>query len=190
MHMSTEPKKVKNLTRKIKIPQGITIENDKGLITIKSTKGTLQRRFSSPIVDIAITSEQMVLTSKQKSSRNKKRIINTMASHIKNMIEGVQYPYVYKLKIISGHFPMTVTLDKNTIVVKNFLGEKVPRKAKILDGVKAEIKGDEIIVTSINKELAGQTAGNIEMSTRITNKDRRIFSDGIFITAKSQRSDS
>lgn len=177
----------KIISRKIEIPNGTEIQNNKGLITIKSNKGTLTRRFSNPALEIKIEQDSLTISSRQNPSKNTKRIINTVVSHIKNMIEGLQNPYTYKLKIVSGHFPMNVTIDKNIIVIKNFLGEKVPRKAKVLDGSKAEIKGDEITVTSINKELAGQTAANIEMATRITNKDRRIFSDGIFITQKALR---
>ena len=47
------------------------------------------------------------------------------------------------------------------------------------------IKGDIIIVEGIDKELAGQTAARIEQSTRITNKDRRVFQDGCYITDKA-----
>ena len=178
----------KVITRKIVIPNNITLEKDKGLIVLSSHKGKLSRRFSSPVIDIEISQDTLIVSSKQKPSKNIKRTINTAVSHIKNMVSGLQNPYTYRLKIVSGHFPMSVTLDKDQVVIKNFLGEKVPRKAKILSGVKAEIKGDEIIISSIDKELAGQSAANIEMATRITNKDRRIFSDGIFITQKAQRS--
>ncbi len=184
--MSTKKSKL-TITRNIEVPDGIKAENKQGLVEISSSNLTIQRRFSSPVVDLSINQGNIQVTSKQKASKNTKRIINTMVAHIRNMISGIQSPYTYKLKIISGHFPMNVTLDKNIVLIKNFLGEKIPRKAKVLDGVKAEIKGDEIIITSINKELAGQTAGNIEMATRITNKDRRIFSDGIFITQKADK---
>ena len=183
--MSTKTKK--NLTKKIQIPQEVSVKMDQNIIVIKSLKGTLQRKISNPIVDVSIQDDKIVVSTKQKSSKNNKRMINTIVSHIKNMLEGVKQEYIYKLKIISGHFPMNVSLEKDTVLVKNFFGEKVPRKAKVLSGVKAEIKGDEIIITSIDKELAGQTAANIEMATRITNKDRRVFSNGIFITQKAHK---
>ena len=80
---------------------------------------------------------------------------------------------------------MNVAIDKNEIVVKNFLGEKIPRRALILPGVKVRLDKDIITLESSDKEKAGQTAANIESSTRITDKDRRVFMDGIWMIEKA-----
>lgn len=79
---------------------------------------------------------------------------------------------------------MTVTLDGSTVSIKNFLGEKVPRKARLSKDIKVQIQGDIIVVTGLDKEKVGQGAATIEQTTRITNKDRRIFQDGCFIILK------
>ena len=60
------------------------------------------------------------------------------------------------------------------------MGEKKPRVAKILDGVSVEIKGDLILVKGIDKEKVGQTVANIELATRVKNRDVRVFQDGIY----------
>ena len=80
---------------------------------------------------------------------------------------------------------MNVALDKNEIIVKNFLGEKIPRRALVLPNVKVKVEKDIITVESHDKEKAGQTASNIESSTRITDKDRRVFMDGIWMIEKA-----
>ena len=49
---------------------------------------------------------------------------------------------------------------------------------------KVEVKGQDIILTGIEREDVGQTMGNIEQACRITKFDRRIFQDGIYFTGE------
>ena len=51
--------------------------------------------------------------------------------------------------------------------------------------VEIKLNGDEIIVKGIDKETVGNIAGRIEQLTRITDRDRRKFQDGIFIIEKA-----
>mgnify|MGYP001231582226 FL=1 len=73
------------------------------------------------------------------------------------------------------------------LTVKNFLGEKNARVADVPVGVSAKVQDKDIILESVDRELAGIAASRIEQLTRVTNKDRRIFQDGIYITGKDQR---
>ena len=79
---------------------------------------------------------------------------------------------------------MGVNIENNVLVTKNFLGEKIPRRAKLYPDVKVEINGDIVKIIGVNKESVGQTAANIESSTKIKKRDRRIFQDGIWIIKK------
>ena len=130
--------------------------------------------------------DTLTITGK-KSTKREKKLIGTFVAHIKNMIQGVQSPFVYKLKICSSHFPMSVSVSNNELVVKNFLGEKNPRISKFNPSVSVKIEGSEIIVESPDKELAGQVAARFEQLTRITNRDKRVFQDGIFIIQKASK---
>ena len=82
---------------------------------------------------------------------------------------------------------MTLKVEKNYLIINNFLGEKTPRHAKILPEVSVDIKGPKVIVSSRNKESAGQTVANIEKATIVRKRDRRVFQDGIFLVERGTR---
>ena len=74
--------------------------------------------------------------------------------------------------------------NKNKFVVKNFIGEKVPRTVSINEGVSVKIEGTEIVVEGFDKEKTGQMAASIEQMTRRPGFDERIFQDGIYLIEK------
>tara|TARA_Y100000310_G_C20449872_1_gene700159 strand:- start:177 stop:722 length:546 start_codon:yes stop_codon:yes gene_type:complete len=173
--------KKSKLTRTLEIPEEVTVELEGNTFKIKGPKGELVRTLSNPLVSYEVSDSITVSCLNMKKS---KRIMNTFISHIQNMIRGVTDGFIYQLKICSGHFPMNVSKEGNKIVIKNFLGEKVPREAKLLEGVEAQIEQDTIEISGSSIELVGQTAANLEQATKIRNRDRRRFQDGIFITSK------
>ncbi|MEK6951587.1 MAG: 50S ribosomal protein L6 [Nanoarchaeota archaeon] len=169
----------KSIDRTAIIPSTVSISLDGDLIKVKGLKGEIERRFAFKNVSLNLSENKIVIKSK-KNSRKFKKIVNSFYSHIKNMILGVQNPYIYKLKVCSGHFPMKVTQDKDNVIISNFLGEKIPRKATILQGVLVKLDSDIITLTGADKEATAQSAANIEIATKITKRDRRVFQDGIF----------
>ncbi len=173
-----------DITEEITIPEGVTAEKKDSEIIIKGPKGELKREFQNRKITTKVEGNKIIIESK-KATLKEKKILYTEKAHIKNMITGVTEGFEYKLKICSGHFPMTVTIKGDELEIKNYIGEKVPRKLKIKPGVEVKINGDEITVTGINKELAGQVSADIEKLSRRVGFDRRIFQDGIYITHKA-----
>lgn len=176
----------KKLYQTIEIPEGVEVNLEDDVLVVKGPEGENRKEIILGKLDFEKKGNEIVIGN-EKSTKNEKKLMNTIAAHIKNLIKGVQEKFEYKLKICSSHFPMTVEIKDSEAVVKNFLGEKVPRKVKILKGVDVKMDRDIITVSSINKELAGQTAANFEKATKIRNRDRRIFQDGIFIIEKCGR---
>jgi large subunit ribosomal protein L6 len=88
------------------------------------------------------------------------------------------------MKTVFSHFPIKTIVEGNQLVIQNFLGERFPRRADILENVKIEVKGEILILTSIDKEKVGQTAANIERATKVKNRDIRVFQDGIYIVKR------
>lgn len=184
--MKKKTVKQKKVVSKIEIPKDTTLKIENGLIIVKGKKGELKRKLLHKKVDIVIKDSQIMITPKSFSKKEKK-VIGTFKAHIKNMLEGVNNPFKYILKICSGHFPMNVSVNKNLFVIKNFLGEKVPRTLKLKEGATVKVEGDIVTVESADKEIAGQVASDIEQLTRRTGFDTRIFQDGIYIINKAKR---
>lgn len=174
----------KELFQEIEIPKGIGVRIDDSTISIKGPEGENERTFNKNKLVFEVK-DNKILVGKKIATKKEKKIINTLTAHIKNMVRGVQKKFEYKLKVCSTHFPISLELEGNKISIKNFLGEKIPRNVKILDGSEVKIDGEIITVISSNKEIAGQTAANFEAATKIKKRDRRIFQDGIFIINKS-----
>jgi large subunit ribosomal protein L6 len=75
------------------------------------------------------------------------------------------------------------------VLIENFTGERRARKANILGDVKVKLEPDDIIVQGAKLEDVSQTAANIEMITRVTNKDPRVFLDGIYVFERNEGMD-
>lgn len=173
----------KFLSTDIAFTDAVQIDVAGDVFKVKGPNGVLERKFLSKVVTISKADKKISLKS-DLLSRNGKREMYTFASHIKNMINGVQNSYVYKLKVCSGHFPISVKLEKDKFLITNFFGEKIPRTSYISEGVKVKQEGDIITVEGPDLEKVSQTAANFETATKITNRDRRRFQDGIYLIEK------
>lgn len=167
----------------LEIESDVTVSIENKIIKFKGPEGENEKLFDNPQIKFKIDDKTITLLV-SKGTKREKKMIKTYCAHIKNLIKGVKQKFNYKLKICSSHFPMNVTLTGDKLIIKNFLGEKAPRTLKIKPGAEVKITGDIIDVTSCNKEKAGVVASDIELLTKKTGKDLRIFQDGIYITEK------
>ncbi len=176
----------RDIEKIVEIEEGVSVSFDGNEATVKKDTIELKKKFMFGKIKAEVK-DGKILFSAKKASKRENKMIGTIAAHLNNMIKGVQEPFVYKLEIANVHFPMSVKADGNIITIKSFLGEKQDRTCKICDNVKVDIKGSQIEVSSNDIEAAGQTAANLEKATKVKNRDRRIFQDGIFITEKPGR---
>ncbi len=181
--MADKKNDVKGLSIEINLDGKINAQLDGSMLALKGPKGEAKRDFPDKRVKIEHKEGAITLKAPKLSKTNKK-IIKSYAAHIKNMAKGVLESYKYTLKICSGHFPMNVSVSNGYLTVKNFLGEKVPRTLKLKPGAQVKVEGDVIVVESPDKEIAGQVSADIELLTRRTKYDTRVFQDGIWITSK------
>lgn len=171
---------IKEVKEQINLPEGVTASFENDALTIKGEKGEIAKTFSHPKIAIKLNGNTIEITG-QNVRRKEKALIGTFIAHINNMIKGVAEGFEYHMKTIFSHFPIKTSVEEDFFVIQNFLGERSPRKAKILKGVTVEAKGEETIITGIDKEKVGQTVANIERATRVKNRDIRVFQDGVYL---------
>src|ERR687889_590414 len=179
--MSTKPEFYMN---EIVLPTEVSITKQENLITTKGSFGSVQKDFTKmpAIIDL----QDNKITIKSRGNRKKDfALVNTLQSVINNMIKGSDVGFTYKLKIVFAHFPISVKIKGKDIFVENFFGERSPRTSKIIgNDTKVTVEGEDIIVKGPNIENVSQTAANLELATRIKNKDSRVFLDGVYIYSK------
>ena len=173
------------LQRTLPVPEGVTVEIEGRTVKVKGPRGALEEDLSHLPVTMSIDGKQVTLQTEWPRKREI-GMLGTAAAHIRNMMKGVTQGYRYDLRTVYAHFPVTAKVDEKsrTLKIENFTGEKTPRYARILDGVKVAVKGEDISVEGIDLKSVSQTAANIQDSTKIKKKDLRVFLDGIYISAK------
>ena len=141
--------------QEIKIPKEVKITKDGAVLKVVGPKGTLERTFRD---DIAINVSDVVITLNiKRNDKFSKSLWGTYASHIKNMIIGVQTPYEKKLILEGVGF-------KSEVKGKEFvfaLGFSHPVIVKIPEGIVATAEKNVITISGIDKELVGSFTASI-----------------------------
>ncbi|MFA5999713.1 MAG: 50S ribosomal protein L6 [Candidatus Paceibacterota bacterium] len=135
--------------QEILIPKGVTVTKDSGVVTVSGPKGKISKIFRDDIT-ITIGAENIVLNIKR-NDKFSKALWGTYASHLKNMIKGVETPYQKKLILEGVGF-------KSEVKGKEFnfaLGFSHPVIVPIPEGITATSEKNNITITGIDKELVG-----------------------------------
>jgi len=173
--------------KEIEMPLNVQAEVAGKRVSVSGPKGKLEYEFKGLFGVKIEKSEKGVKAFSESEERKQKAIVGSIIAHVRNMVDGVTKGYTAKLKVIYSHFPVTVKVDEKErkVLVNNFLGEKIPRVAKIVGkDTKVDAKGADVTVSGTDIEAIGQTAANMEQVTKIREHDRKVFQDGIFITEK------
>ena len=158
----------------MKLPEGAKVAVEGQKVTVSGPMGSLSREFITPDAKMEMKSGEIQVT-------GTKAMATTVEAHVRNMALGVTQGYSKKLKILFSHFPISVEIKGKEVLIKNFLGEKQPRRAKVMGQTRVEAKGQEISVSGISKDEVGQTIANLKSATKIRNRDSRVFQDGFYL---------
>lgn len=144
--------------KEIIIPKGVTVTKNGVSLKVEGPKGFLVKDFRDDVI-INIEGDKITLSVKR-NDKFSKALWGTYASHILNMIAGVQTPYVKKL-ILEGVGFKSEVKDKGQSKEFHFaLGFSHPVIVPIPEGLTATADKNIITISGIDKELVGSfTAG-------------------------------
>ena len=181
--MST--KQIEKSVKEIQIPDGVKVNLKGSMLHVQGPLGHVYKNFKKIPVVIEINDNKIIL--KQMGERKKHRaILNTANSIIQTLCAGVVDGFTIKMKIVYSHFPITVKTEGKKILIENFQGERAPRVSMIRGDTKVDVKGDDVIITGPVLTDVSQTAANVELKSKVKNKDHRVFLDGIYRYSKSK----
>jgi len=161
-------------------------------IHVTGPRGSLTRNFQHVLIDIKVEKKnQKIILKVWNGNKKKLASLNTVSSHIANLIFGVTYGFEYRMRLVYAHFPINLELiDKGIgIKIRNFLGEKRIRTVYMSNGVNCsrdESLKDELVLQGNDLNLVSSSASSIQQSCLIKNKDIRKFLDGIYVSKKGK----
>ncbi len=141
--------------RGITIPAGTEVSVNSELITVKGKGGTLVRSVH-PNVAVKIADKEITVTPVG-NTRLARALWGTYASHVRNMISGVNTPFIKKLQIEGIGFKAEVT-GKN---LKLMLGFSHPVLMTIPEGVTVTVEKNMVSIAGADKEKVGQFAASV-----------------------------
>ena len=131
------------------IPAGTTATLNNGLLTVVGPKGTLTRNFNDTIT-ITIADNMVTFLPKEENPQSL-ALWGTYASHVKNMLDGVNTPYVKKLILEGVGFKSEVKGTNLDLA----LGFSHPVSIPVPAGLTVTAEKNNITVTGIDKEVVG-----------------------------------
>ncbi len=169
----------------LEIPKGVTVTLKKHMLHFQGPLGKTYKNFRNIPVNIEIKEDQVILTSQGYRKRDYS-ILHTARSIIRNICEGLITGYTIKMKVVFAHFPITVKVQDKTVLIENFQGERSARVTRIMGNTKVIPKGEDVILTGEVWNDITQTAANIELRSKVKDKDHRVFLDGVYVYEKKK----
>ena len=140
--------------RIITVPEGVTVELNDNIVTVKGPKGELTQPM---LKDITMKQEENTIILERKNE-SAKAMHGTMNALVQNMIIGVKEGYAKTLEIIGVGYRFNVQGQKLVISA----GYSHPVEMEVPAGLTVEANGNtEITVKGIDKVLVGEFAAKI-----------------------------
>jgi large subunit ribosomal protein L6 len=138
------------------IPKGTEVNLSGSTLSVKGPKGSLSRSFPEQI-SININGEEITFTPNKKDDVAVNALWGTCASHVKNMVLGVNEGFTKKLILEGVGFKSEVAGSSLNLA----LGFSHPVKVAIPTGLTVTAEKNNITVTGIDKEQVGAFTASV-----------------------------
>jgi large subunit ribosomal protein L6 len=139
----------------IVIPDKTEVSINSGSILVNGPKGSLERSFRSDI-SIVISDKNISLTPVKETNQTR-ALWGTYASHIKNMIKGVNDGFEKRLILEGVGYKSQVSGNKLVLA----LGFSHPVEVEIPQGLNVKAEKNLLTMSGVDKELVGSFAAKI-----------------------------
>ncbi len=141
--------------RIITLPEKTEINLSEGSIAVKGPLGELKRELH-PMIEVKIEGNTVTLNPKRETLESR-ALWGTYASHLTNMVKGVNTPFEKKLILEGIGYKSEVRGDKVALA----LGFSHPVEVAIPAGLKVTAEKNNIVVSGSDKELVGAFAAKL-----------------------------
>ena len=139
----------------ITLPEKTELTVSDNTISVKGPLGVLSRPLH-PVIEVKIEGNEVTLHPR-KMTLESRALWGTYASHLSNMVEGVNKPFEKKLILEGIGYKSEVKGDKLHLA----LGFSHPVIVDIPTGLKVTAEKNNIVVSGSDKEMVGQFAAQI-----------------------------
>src|SRR5882724_3806642 len=139
----------------ITLPEKTEVETRDGSVIVKGPLGELSRELH-PVIEVRVEGNQVTLVPKKESNESN-ALWGTYASHISNMVLGVNKPFQKKLILEGIGYKSEVKGDKIVFA----LGFSHPVEVEIPKTLKVTAEKNNITISGSNKEEVGAYAAKL-----------------------------
>lgn len=141
--------------KEITIPNGTEVKVEGGEITVKGKGGTLKKPMH-PAITVEVSGSS-VAVNPANSSRLARALWGTYAAHVRNMIAGVNTPFVKKLQIEGIGY----RAEMQGTNLKLSVGYSHPVMVAIPQGLTVVVEKNIITVSGADKEQVGEFTASV-----------------------------
>lgn len=140
----------------IQVPNGVNVNLDNNVITVKGPKGTLSRELHKDMK--VVYADNIINVERPSDNKLHRSLHGTTRSVVANMVNGVTEGYAKNLELVGVGYRANKTGDKLVLSV----GYSHPVEFVPENGIEFEVPAqNKIIVKGIDKELVGAIAAKI-----------------------------